>query len=66
LDYSEVKELYPIDIHHLANYNSSYLAAIRRQRIISPRTRQEPVDVQRAVIAILTILKNIAQGMTQK
>jgi len=27
---------------------------------------QEPVDVQRAVIAILTILKNIAQGMTQK
>ena len=27
---------------------------------------QEPADVQRAVIAILTILKNIAQGMTPK
>ena len=27
---------------------------------------QEPVDVQRAVIAILTILKNIAQSMTPK
>jgi len=27
---------------------------------------QEPVDVQRAVIAILTILKNIGQSMTPK
>jgi len=50
----------------VAEESLSYAGDRRLDPHVAWMLSQEPVDVQRAVIGILSILKSIAAGMTQK
>ena len=50
----------------VAEESLSYAGDRRLDPHVARMLSQEPVDVQRAVIGILSILKSIAAGMTQK
>jgi transcriptional regulator with XRE-family HTH domain len=50
----------------VAEDSPSYVGDRRLDPHVARMLSQEPVDVQRAVIGILSILKSIAAGMTQK
>ena len=50
----------------VAEEGPAYIGDRRLDPHVARMLSQEPVDVQRAVIGILSILKSIAGGMTQK
>ena len=48
------------------DYRKELARIIKKRRVMVPLTLQEPVEVQRAVVTILSVLKTMAKGIAQE